>query len=252
LYKLTWKDSTTPSLRRVSLLRASVRRTSDNDCGSSQTLPQAAWPTPNSGPQNLGDTTWERRREELKAEHKNGNGFGLNLGQAATLAGWTTTTTRDWKDSGADIKPREDGTERFDQLPRQANLAGWPSPTVGNATGSQSMANMSATGRREDGSKGTVSLPGVGKLAGWPTPVTVPDSDASHGQLSGDLRPGPTNGHWRNADWLHCRDGKWRPVEPGTFPLAHGAAARVGRLRAYGNAIVPQVAAEVISAYMLG
>jgi DNA (cytosine-5)-methyltransferase 1 len=65
-------------------------------------------------------------------------------------------------------------------------------------------------------------------------------------------RAGPTNGHWRNADWLHCRDGKWRPVEPGTFPLAHGAASRVGRLRAYGNAIVPQVAAEVISAYMLG
>ena len=65
-------------------------------------------------------------------------------------------------------------------------------------------------------------------------------------------RPGPANGHWRDADWLHCRDGKWRPVEPGTFPLAHGATARVGRLRAYGNAIVPQVAAEVISAYMLG
>lgn len=28
------------------------------------------------------------------------------------------------------------------------------------------------------------------------------------------------------------------------------AAARVGRLRAYGNAIVPQVAAEVIRAYL--
>ena len=60
----------------------------------------------------------------------------------------------------------------------------------------------------------------------------------------------PANGHWRDADWLHCRDGKWRPVEPGTFPLAHGAPARVGRLRAYGNAIVPQVAAEVIGAYL--
>ena len=60
----------------------------------------------------------------------------------------------------------------------------------------------------------------------------------------------PTNGHWRDADWLFCRDGKWRPVEPGTFPLAHGAPARVGRLRAYGNAIVPQAAAEVIGAYL--
>lgn len=66
----------------------------------------------------------------------------------------------------------------------------------------------------------------------------------------GDQRLGPTNSFWRDADWLLCRDGKWRPVEPGTFPLAHGAPARVGRLRAYGNAIVAQVAQEVIEAYM--
>jgi len=62
--------------------------------------------------------------------------------------------------------------------------------------------------------------------------------------------PRPTNGFWRDADWLFCRDGKWRPVEPGTFPLAHGAPARVGRLRAYGNAISPYPAAEVIGAYL--
>ena len=74
--------------------------------------------------------------------------------------------------------------------------------------------------------------------------------DGSVGCDGADRRPRPTNGHWRDADWLHCRDGKWRPVEPSTFPLAHGAPARVGRLRAYGNAIVPQVAAEVISAFM--
>ncbi len=47
----------------------------------------------------------------------------------------------------------------------------------------------------------------------------------------------PTNGIWGGADWLLCRDGKIRPVEPGTFPLADGIAARVGRLRGYGNAI---------------
>ena len=61
-------------------------------------------------------------------------------------------------------------------------------------------------------------------------------------------RPGPVNGFWRTADWLGCRDGKWRPVEPGTQPLAHGVSGRVGRLRAYGNAIVPQAAAEFIRA----
>ncbi len=50
-------------------------------------------------------------------------------------------------------------------------------------------------------------------------------------------RTSPLNGFWRDADWLACTDGKWRPVEPGTFPLAHGATGRVGQLRAYGNAI---------------
>ncbi len=58
------------------------------------------------------------------------------------------------------------------------------------------------------------------------------------------------NGPWIDAEPLPCRDGKTRPVEPGTFPLAHGATARVGRLRAYGNAIVPEVAATFIRAVM--
>ena len=53
-----------------------------------------------------------------------------------------------------------------------------------------------------------------------------------------------------SADWIECTDGKWRPVEPGTFPLAHGVAARMGRLRAYGNAIVAPLAAEFVKAYM--
>jgi len=63
-------------------------------------------------------------------------------------------------------------------------------------------------------------------------------------------RSGKTNGHWSDADWLRCRDGKWRPVEPCTFPLVDGATARVGRLRAYGNAITAQVAQGLIESYM--
>jgi DNA (cytosine-5)-methyltransferase 1 len=54
----------------------------------------------------------------------------------------------------------------------------------------------------------------------------------------------------RDSDWLFSRDGKWRPVESGTFPLAHDAPARVGRLRAYGNAIVAEVAITFIETYL--
>lgn len=63
-------------------------------------------------------------------------------------------------------------------------------------------------------------------------------------------RAGPSNGIWRDADWLHCRDDKWRPVEPGTFPLVDGAPARMVRLRGYGNAINAEVAAAFIRSYL--
>lgn len=59
-----------------------------------------------------------------------------------------------------------------------------------------------------------------------------------------------TTGFWNAADWIDCKDGKARPVEPSTFPLAYGATTRVGRLRAYGNAIVPQAAQAFIGAYL--
>jgi DNA (cytosine-5)-methyltransferase 1 len=61
---------------------------------------------------------------------------------------------------------------------------------------------------------------------------------------------GFTRGFWGAADWIPCRDGKWRPIEPGTFPLAHGVAGRMGQLRAYGNAIVAPVAEAFIRAYI--
>lgn len=50
------------------------------------------------------------------------------------------------------------------------------------------------------------------------------------------------------VDWLYCRDGKWRPVGPGTFPLVNETPARVGRLRAYGNGLDAETATEFCGA----
>lgn len=74
------------------------------------------------------------------------------------------------------------------------------------------------------------------------------------------------NGFWRDADWLYCSDGKWRPVESGVAPLVNGFAKglgsgksslramagrnRAGRLKGYGNAINAEAARVFIAAYM--
>jgi DNA (cytosine-5)-methyltransferase 1 len=70
------------------------------------------------------------------------------------------------------------------------------------------------------------------------------------GRESHELKSaGPVNGFWSDAEWIWCKDGKHRPVEPGSFPLVNGAPGRVGLLRGYGNAINAEVAIEFISAY---
>lgn len=56
--------------------------------------------------------------------------------------------------------------------------------------------------------------------------------------------------HWRDVEWLPCRDGTARPTQPGLRVLAHGVPGRVGRLRGYGNSIVPQCGAAFVMAYM--
>ena len=73
--------------------------------------------------------------------------------------------------------------------------------------------------------------------------------NGSSGRDGATRRPRTPDSPWRDADWLFCRDGKWRPVEPRTFPLADRVPARVGRLRGYGNAINPWCAKVFIEAF---
>ena len=165
---------------------------------------------------------------------------------------------------------RQPGRERADQC---SSGAGSVAGRLAGADGEQWRGRAVAAGGDHANGQNAGRAQGDGRIAACGDDGGVGDSDAEHGRSDarrpeagiGDAttqrrashaggsgggfeqRPGPTHSFWRDADWLFCRDGVWRPVEPGTFPLADGDKARVGKLRAYGNAIVPQVAAAFIS-----
>ena len=132
IYRFAWKRQDTPHGRQLFLLRPSAHPTSAKDCSS----PPSIFDLPPKG--------WPtpKARDEQMARRST---------EAADRF-----LTRDQKSS---------------ELGIEVHLAGWPTPTVGSATGSQMAKNASATGRRPDGSKATVSLPHVSTLAGWPTPM---------------------------------------------------------------------------------
>jgi DNA (cytosine-5)-methyltransferase 1 len=110
---------------------------------------------------------------------------------------------------------------------------------------------------------GDVLKPGLEGLAGDGDRRNEPGRHGTH--KAGSVA---ASGAWSDFDILPCLDGKARRVESGTFPLVNGlprgmvpsgdpslsyvqatAEGRVMRLRGYGNAIVPELAAEFIAAY---
>jgi len=86
LFRLTWKESATPSLRPVCLLRASAHRTSDSGFGS--------WPTPVKNDSTSTRNATARRSDASRSRHH----AGITLVDAAS---WATPTTRDWKSTAS-------------------------------------------------------------------------------------------------------------------------------------------------------
>jgi DNA (cytosine-5)-methyltransferase 1 len=66
------------------------------------------------------------------------------------------------------------------------------------------------------------------------------DLTLRHKPLTGPAEP------WDNPSWLRFPSGKLRPIERGTFPLVDGSTSNMAAVSAYGDAIVPRLAADFL------
>ena len=125
----------------------------------------------------------------------------------------------------ADADGRNPGAERQQRSGEQRQQ-----PEDGGDGG---MADADNAERRADAAGGHDS---DRQNAGWAQGAGDAEGRSRHGD------PGPINGRWRDADWLFCRDGKWRPVEARPQQMVDGSAGSLGRVR---NSSIAELQEEI-------
>src|SRR5690625_825838 len=98
---------------------------------------------------------------------------------ATGRTGWVTPTSRDHKDTPGMVAQR-DGKDRVDQLPRQAYLAGWQTPTATDIARGSPEAHEKRRKFRESIGRKSLAPGNLGEqatlYAGWPTPQAADSS----------------------------------------------------------------------------
>jgi DNA (cytosine-5)-methyltransferase 1 len=143
-------------------------------------------------------------------------------------------------ESGTGCEPIRMGSSGGQGLQKRLSDRRIPQTPVGTHTKKTTERRDEFSWMAASSSKG--SLPGAHTGIHCGEEISGPRNAEPERYSTTGERPGPTNGFWRDTDWLLCRDDKWRPVEPGTQPLAHGLQYKLASVLA----IEQESAQEVI------
>ena len=186
--------------------------------------------------------------------------FGYRIGAAALPAGGFAAPHRrerlwwvadsplaHFQHDGGRTDLPERGPQRGTPDPRSAEDDSWISDSEGRGRRVERDAPFPRSGGHANGGDPSGGLPFP---CGKGCQGRQPEVRRREGQGQEGATVAQPGDAWSDFDLLPFSDGKTRRIKPGIEPLAHGIPGRVGRLRGYGNAIVPRVAAEFIRAYL--